>query len=50
VLGADIGVFVERYLRTLTLIGTTLFALSTLVMGIMSDFPGAIYTAVAVWG
>lgn len=43
-----IGIFVDRYLRTLTLIGTTLFALSALVLGIMSDIPAAIYTAVAV--
>ncbi len=45
-----IGVLVDRYLRTLTLISTALFALSALVLGIMSDIPAAVYTAVAVWG
>lgn len=45
-----IGVFVDRYLRTLTLIATALFALSALILGVMNDIPAAVYTAVAVWG
>ncbi|UJD95021.1 MFS transporter [Lelliottia amnigena] len=45
-----IGVLVDRYLRTLTLISTALFSLSAFVLGIMSEIPVAIYMAVAVWG
>ncbi|HBX13941.1 MAG TPA: MFS transporter [Leclercia adecarboxylata] len=45
-----IGVFVDRYLRTLALISTALFALSALVLWVMGDIPAAVYTAVAVWG
>ncbi|MHA1000466.1 MFS transporter [Leclercia pneumoniae] len=45
-----IGVFVDRYLRLLTLISTVLFALSAFVLGVMNDMPAAVYVAVAVWG
>ncbi|WP_422732015.1 MFS transporter [Leclercia pneumoniae] len=45
-----IGVFVDRYLRLLTLITTVLFALSAFVLGVMNDMPVAVYMAVAVWG
>lgn len=45
-----IGALVDRYLRKLTLISTALFALSAFVLGVMSDIPAAVYTAVAVWG
>ena len=45
-----IGVFVDRYLRLLTLITTVLFALSAFVLGVMNDMPAAVYMAVAVWG
>lgn len=45
-----IGVFVDRYLRLLTLISTALFALSAFVLGVMNDMPVAVYMAVAVWG
>lgn len=45
-----IGVFVDRYLRLLTLISTVLFALSAFVLGVMNDMPAAVYMAVAVWG
>lgn len=45
-----IGVFVDRYLRLLTLISTALFALSAFVLGVMNDMPAAVYMAVAVWG
>ena len=45
-----IGVFVDRYLRLLTLISTVLFALSAFVLGVMNDMPVAVYMAVAVWG
>lgn len=45
-----IGVFVDRYLRLLTLISTVLFALSAFVLGLMNDMPAAVYMAVAVWG
>ena len=45
-----IGVLVDRYLRTLTLISTVLFALSAFVLGVMSGIPAAVYTAVAIWG
>ncbi|MFW0974326.1 MFS transporter [Leclercia pneumoniae] len=45
-----IGVFIDRYLRLLTLISTALFALSAFVLGVMNDMPAAVYMAVAVWG
>ncbi len=45
-----IGVFVDRYLRLLTLISTVLFALSAFVLGVMNDMPVAVHMAVAVWG
>lgn len=45
-----IGVFVDRYLRMLTLIGTALFALSAFVLGMFNDMPVAVCMAVAVWG
>lgn len=45
-----IGVFVDRFLRLLTLISTVLFALSAFVLGVMNDMPAAVYMAVAVWG
>lgn len=45
-----IGVFVDRYLRLLTLISTVLFALSAFVLGVMNDMQAAVYMAVAVWG
>ena len=45
-----IGVFVDRYLRMLTLIGTALFALSAFVLGMLNDMPVAVCMAVAVWG
>ncbi len=45
-----IGVFVDQYLRLLTLISTVLFALSAFVLGVMNDMPAAVYMAVAVWG
>lgn len=45
-----IGVFVDRYLRLLTLISTALFALSAFVLGVMNDMPAAVYMVVAVWG
>lgn len=45
-----IGVFVDRYLRLLTLISTVLFALSAFVLGVMNDMPAAVYMAVAIWG
>lgn len=45
-----IGVFVDRYLRLLTLISTVMFALSAFVLGLMNDMPAAVYMAVAVWG
>lgn len=45
-----IGIFVDRYLRLLTLISTVLFALSAFVLGVMNDMPAAVYMAVAVWG
>lgn len=45
-----IGVFVDLYLRLLTLISTVLFALSAFVLGVMNDMPAAVYMAVAVWG
>lgn len=45
-----VGLFVDRYLRMLTLVSTALFALSAFVLGIMSDIPSAVYMAVAVWG
>lgn len=44
------GVLVDRYLRTLTLISTALFALSAFILGVINDIPAAAYTAVAVWG
>ncbi len=45
-----IGVFIDRYLRLLTLTGTTLFGLSALALGAAGDVPAVVYAAVATWG
>lgn len=45
-----VGVLIDRHLRTLTLAGTLLFALSAMMLGAMSDRPAAVYIAVAAWG
>ncbi|HEH9395052.1 TPA: MFS transporter [Aeromonas salmonicida] len=45
-----IGVLIDRYLRVLTLTGTTLFGLSALALGVAGDVPAVVYAAVAAWG
>jgi len=45
-----VGIFVDGYLRTLTLLSTALFALSALLLASMSATPGTVYIAVAAWG
>lgn len=45
-----IGVLIDRYLRVLTLTGTTLFGLSALALGAAGDVPAVVYAAVAAWG
>ena len=45
-----VGVLIDRYLRVLTLIGTTLFGLSALALGAAGDVPAVVYAAVAAWG
>ncbi|WP_375058019.1 MFS transporter [Zobellella sp. DQSA1] len=45
-----IGVLIDRYLRVLTLTGTTLFGLSALALGAAGDVPAVVYVAVAAWG
>lgn len=44
------GTLIDKYLRRLTLLSTLLFTLSACVLALASDFPTAIYPAVAAWG
>lgn len=45
-----VGLLIDRHLRRLTLISTSLFGLSALVLGIAADKPAVMYLAIAVWG
>lgn len=45
-----VGVLIDRRLRELVLISTTLFALAALALGLVGNVPAAIYASVAVWG
>lgn len=45
-----IGVLIDRHLRALTLASTVLFGFAALVLGVMSNEPVAVYTAIGVWG
>lgn len=45
-----VGAFIDRRLRALTLASTVLFGLASLMFGICSSNPAAIYAAVAIWG
>jgi predicted MFS family arabinose efflux permease len=45
-----IGLLVDRWLRWLTLISLVLFAVTALVLALISPSPWLIYTCMAVWG
>ncbi|MGO3711294.1 MFS transporter [Alcaligenes aquatilis] len=45
-----VGVLIDRRLRELVLISTTLFALSSLALGMVDTVPTVVYVSVAVWG
>ncbi|QYM96953.1 MFS transporter [Dickeya ananatis] len=45
-----VGVLIDRHLRVLTLASTFVFGLATLALGVASDAPVVVYTAVAIWG
>ncbi|MHB9704372.1 MFS transporter [Alcaligenes aquatilis] len=45
-----VGVLIDRRLRELVLISTTLFALAALALGLVGNVPAAVYASVAVWG
>lgn len=45
-----IGVLIDRYLRVLTLASITLFALAALLLGLATNMPMAVYSAIAAWG
>ncbi|QFY79828.1 MFS transporter [Alcaligenes faecalis] len=45
-----VGVLIDRCLRELVLISTTLFALAALALGLVGTVPAAVYASVAVWG
>ncbi|WP_407321010.1 MFS transporter [Dickeya ananatis] len=45
-----VGVLIDRHLRVLTLASTFVFGLAALALGVASDAPVVVYTAVAVWG
>lgn len=44
------GVFIDRYLRVLSLISVLLFALAALALGMAGEHPAVVYVAVALWG
>lgn len=45
-----IGVFIDRYLRVLTLGCVILFAVASLMLGIAGNIPEVVYCSVGVWG
>lgn len=45
-----VGALIDRRLRELTLASAMLFGFATLALGIWTEVPAAIYTAVGVWG
>lgn len=45
-----VGVLIDRCLRELVLVSTTLFALAALALGLVGHVPVAVYASVAVWG
>lgn len=45
-----IGLFIDRYLRVLTLASTTLFGMASLMLGVADGAQPVVYVAVAFWG
>lgn len=45
-----VGVLIDRHLRALMLASTILFGLAALALGVASDAPVVVYSAVAAWG
>ncbi|MDF2396249.1 MFS transporter [Pseudomonas sp. 3MA1] len=45
-----VGLLIDRWLRELVLLGCLLFIGSTLMLGLLDDWPMAIYAATAIWG
>ncbi|MDD1150070.1 MFS transporter [Pseudomonas sp. TNT2022 ID357] len=45
-----VGLLIDRWLRQLVLVSCLLFIGSTLMLGLLSDWPVAIYGATAIWG
>ncbi|MBY6344730.1 MFS transporter [Providencia rettgeri] len=45
-----VGVLIDRCLRELVLISTTLFALAALALGLVGTVPAVVYVSVAIWG
>ena len=47
---AIVGVLVDRHLRRLTLVSVAMFGVATVMLGLASDLPAAVYLSVGVWG
>ncbi|WP_438299105.1 MFS transporter [Pseudomonas sp. NMS19W] len=45
-----VGSLIDRWLRELVLISTTLFMLSAVTLALWREMPGVVYAATAVWG
>jgi predicted MFS family arabinose efflux permease len=45
-----VGLLIDRWLRQLVLVSCLLFIGSTLMLGLLGDWPVAIYGATAIWG
>lgn len=44
------GVFIDRHLRALMITASVLFAVATLVLGLLAAVPALVYLAAAMWG
>ena len=45
-----VGSLIDRWLRQLALVSSSLFLLSAIALGLWREWPGVVYTATAVWG
>lgn len=45
-----VGSLIDRWLRELVMISTTLFMLSAIALALWREMPGVVYAATAVWG
>jgi predicted MFS family arabinose efflux permease len=45
-----VGLYIDRHLRKLVVGSTVLFAISVLVLAVLSDLPSLVYIAVGAWG